>query len=217
MADFNLLVINSNNKSENKVVRDYSKYNEFASNLQDIERLWRLADTRHECNFRLRTFSDGTLEEDVSLIELLPSFIDANVDSHFDEFDLFFSYMVYVLKRKVYPKNKVAISCFKVMCLKIQVLLSRIRSEDDFFNKVAHIKLSIREKQDPCHNHWELIYVNSDYHENKELSDLLTSCCDPENIIDVPLKYDEPYFIRTFGKDLIGLPVPELAYMNAKS
>lgn len=208
MAGYNLLNINDSSKKSTS--RDYSKFNNFARDVEGIEKLWRLADTRYDCNFRLRILSNGQLEEEVSLIELLPEFIENNINETFDEFDLFFSYMVYNIKRKIYPKNQVAISCFKVMCLKIKELLSRIRSDDDFFNMVAHIKITIRETPDPCHNHWELVYVDSSFHENKDLSDLLTSCCDPEDILNVPNKYDDPYFVRTFEKELVTGNVPDL-------
>lgn len=157
-------------KSEND-----KKFDEFKENLEGIERLWRLADTNEPNFFTLRTLK-GKLEETISLMDILPEFIELN--KHIpDLFDLFFGYMVRCKKKRKIPKHLDEIKNYKSMYIEIQTLINMVRSTPDFLNKISYIKITPGQEEKPFCHHWDLKYTDPNYDKDNDLIDLLSACC----------------------------------------
>lgn len=166
MSGFDLLA------DAHELIEDEEPLKSFVSNLNGVEKLWRITDLSKPNYFKLRPIDQGK----ISLMDMLSDFTDNN--STVNEFDLFFYFMViHKLKRK-HPKHLEQLLNLNSVYLKINLLIQTIRSTPDFFKKISYIKLTPGNEEKPYCQHWEMLYTDPKYDEDKDLINLLERCCE---------------------------------------
>lgn len=167
----------------------------FEADLAGVEKLWRITDLRAPNYFTLRTLRNGTLEEEISLMDMLSEFIENNTT--IDKFDLFFCYMVRYKLHKKYPKHYEDLINLNSVYLEINRLIQTVRSTPDFFEKISYIKITPGNEEKPFCQHWELKYTDPRYDKDKDIINLLSSCCrnNPAYIADIKAYLEMIYSI----------------------
>lgn len=167
-----------------------------SDNLSGVEKLWRLTDEDEPNYFTLRILR-GTLEESISLLHLLSGFIYIN--QHINDFDLFFCYMVRnKKKRKLSNKDHVIeMLNYNSMYISTDLLIQRARSSSVFKEKILCIQLTIGQEDKPNAQHWDLKYTDPKYDKDKDLINLLMSCCFKTELLP-----DVEYLKHIFNIDL---------------
>lgn len=147
-----------------------------SANLNGVEKLWRLTDENEPNYFTLRVLRSGP-EESVSLLHLLDRFIYIN--QPLDDFDLFFCYMVRNKKNRKLTNQKHVdeMLAYNSMYISTNLLIQRARSSSDFHKKIQYIQLTIGQEEKPNAQHWDLKYTDPKHDKDKDLIDLLMSCC----------------------------------------
>lgn len=199
MDDFDLY--DECNAEEELNDTDKEKLANFNKNLELIDKLWRLADEKEPNYFFLKT-RKGNLEDSISLLELLPDFIEKNIDEAFDESDLFFAHQIKdKMKRKLEHIPKLL--NFKSLYLSAVKLKQKAISNPVFLQKIHYIKVSPKragQKENTCSNHWDLVYVDPCYHQDNDIIELLDSCSTiSQRLVDEA--YLRSLFSRTLYKD----------------
>ena len=153
-----------------------------SANLNGVEKLWRLTDENEPNYFTLRVLRSGP-EESVSLLHLLDKFIYIN--QSLDDFDLFFCYMVRNKKKKKLTNQEHVdeMLAYNSMYISTNLLIQRARSSSDFHKKIQCIQLTIGQEEKPNAQHWDLKYTDPKHDKDKDLIDLLMSCCFKKDLV----------------------------------
>lgn len=167
-----------------------------SNSLQGVEKLWRLTDEKEPNYFTLRHLKSG-LESTISLLHLLDIFIYIN--QPINDFDLFFCYMVRNKKKRKLTNEKhiEEMLGYNSMYIVTNLLFQRARSSSDFQKKIEFIRLTIGQEDKPNAQHWDLGYTDPKYDKDKDIIDLLMSCCFKKE--DAP---DLSYLNYIFGINL---------------
>lgn len=171
MSDFDLI----NDIEES--IEESQEIQEFLSHLEGVDRLWRLTDLTAPNFFTLRPIDKGK----ISLIDILPAFINANSDINL--FDFSFCHLVrnirkWKLDRPDHLVNLVNSNC---LYLVISEIVQRARSDSSFREKISYIAITPGHENRPLKdlsNHWDLVYADPEYDKDEDLIELLMSCCE---------------------------------------
>ena len=147
-----------------------------SANLSGVEKLWRLTDENEPNYFTLRTLRRG-LEKSIRLLHLLNGFIYLN--KPINDFDLFFCYMVRNKKNRHLADQEHVdeMLAYNSMYISTNLLFQRVRSSSDFHKKIQCIQLTMGQEDKPNAQHWDLKYIDPKYDKDKDLINLLMSCC----------------------------------------
>ena len=143
----------------------------FISNLNGVDKLWRLTDLAAPNFFTLRDIDKGK----ISLVDILPDFIQAN--NHIDFFDFSFCHLVKNVRKWKNPKHIDFLLNSNCLYLIVHQIIQRARSDDSFRAKISYIAITPGQEEKPLSHHWDLVYSDPKYDKDKDLIDLLMICC----------------------------------------
>lgn len=144
----------------------------FIRNLDGVDKLWRLTDLSEPNFFTLRDIDKGK----ISLVDILPEFIEAN--NHLNFFDFSFCHLVRNVRKWKNPKNIDFLLNSNCLYLMVNKIIQRVRSDDSFKEKISYIAITPGQEEKPLSHHWDLAYSDPKYDKDKDLIDLLMSCCE---------------------------------------
>ncbi|MDR0067802.1 hypothetical protein RFX60_11005 [Acinetobacter sp. 11520] len=171
MSDFDLIT------DIDESVEESPEIQEFLSHLDGVDKLWRLTDLTAPNFFTLRSIDKGK----ISLINILPDFIDANADINL--FDFSFCHLVRDIRRWKLnrPDHFEYLLNSNCLYLVISEIIQRVRSNSSFREKISYIAITPGQESKPLSHlshHWDLVYADPKYDKDEDLIELLMSCCE---------------------------------------
>lgn len=144
----------------------------FINNSSGVDKLWRLTDLTAPNFFTLRPIDKGK----ISLVDILPDFIQAN--NHLNIFDFSFCHLVKNVRKWKNPKNLDQLLDSNCLYLITEQIIQRARSDDSLREKISYIAITPGQEEKPLSHHWDLVYSAPEHDKDKDLIDLLMSCCE---------------------------------------
>lgn len=168
MSDFDLI------GDVEEPVEDPPEIQQFISNLDGVDKLWRLTDLTAPHFFKLRPIDRGK----ISLVDILKDFIDANTE--IELFDFSFCHIARNVRKWKIDNVKHLPQLIQANCLYLVVneIIQRVRSERSFIEKISYISITPGQEDKPLSHHWDLAYSDPKYDQDKDLIELLMSCCE---------------------------------------
>jgi len=160
-----------------EVVEELPEIQQFIANLDGVDKLWRLTDLTAPNFFTLRPIDKGK----ISLVDILQNYLVAN--QQIQLFDFSFCHIVRKVRKWKLDNSEHFPQLINSNCLylKINEVKQRVRSESSFREKISYIAITPGTENKPLRHlshHWDLVYSDPKYDQDKDLIELLMSCCE---------------------------------------